>query len=97
MREGDFLLCTLPFPVLSRIAVEPKFSGPKGRAIRELNYDSSTEVLAVAWRRFWEADDGIYGGGTFADLPTGTTYYPPDLRNLRRLHGVRRVATRGVV
>jgi len=76
--EGDFVLCTLPFPVLSRIVVEPEFSGPKWRAIRELNYDSSTKVLFVCNRRFWEQDDGIYGGGTYTDLPTGTTYYPSD-------------------
>ena len=76
--EGDFLLCTLPCPVLTRIAVEPEFSGVKARAIRQLNYDSSTKVLAVTNRRFWELDDGIYGGGTFTDLPTGTTYYPSD-------------------
>ena len=76
--EGDFLLCTLPCPVLSRIDVQPEFSGPKWRAIRELNYDSSTKVLAVARRRFWESDDGIYGGGTFTDLPLATAYYPSD-------------------
>ena len=76
--EGDYLLCTLPLPVLSRIVVEPDLSGPKWRAIRQLNYDSATKVLALSRRRFWEADDGIYGGGTFTDLPTGTTWYPSD-------------------
>src|SRR5258706_5486007 len=76
--EGDFLLCTLPCPVLSRIEVQPELSGPKWRAIRELNYDSSTKVLAVARRRFWESEDGIYGGGTFTDLPIATAYYPFD-------------------
>ena len=76
--EGDFVLCTLPFSVLTRMIVEPELSGPKLRAIRELNYDSSTKVLALTHRRFWEQDDGIYGGGTFTDLPTGTTYYPSD-------------------
>jgi monoamine oxidase len=76
--EGDALLCTLPFPVLARVRVTPAFSGAKQRAIRELNYDSSTKVLAVTRRRFWEADDGIFGGGTFTDLPTGTTWYPSD-------------------
>lgn len=50
----------------------------KARAIRLLNYDSSTKVLAVAARRFWESEDGIYGGGTFTDLPIGTAYYPSD-------------------
>jgi hypothetical protein len=74
--EGDVLLCTLPFPVLSRIRVTPPLSAGKQRAIRELNYDSSTKILAVTRRRFWEADDGIFGGGTFTDLPTGTTWYP---------------------
>ena len=75
--EGDFLICTLPCPVLGRIET-PGFSGPKMRAIRQLIYDSSTKVLAVTKRRFWETDDGIYGGGTFTDLPTATTYYPAD-------------------
>jgi monoamine oxidase len=74
--EGDFVLCTLPCPVLARIDVRPQLSGPKQRAIRQLNYDSSTKVLAIASRRFWESDDGIYGGGTYTDLPTGTTWYP---------------------
>ncbi|HEY0338876.1 MAG TPA: FAD-dependent oxidoreductase, partial [Burkholderiales bacterium] len=74
--EGDFVLCTLPCPVLARIEVRPRLSGPKARAIRELNYDSATKVLALTARRFWEADDGIYGGGTYTDLPTGTTWYP---------------------
>lgn len=73
--EGDFLICTLPCPVLGRIET-PGFSGAKQRSIRQLVYDSSTKVLAVTKRRFWETDDGIYGGGTFTDLPTATTYYP---------------------
>ena len=76
--EGDFLLCTLPFPVLNRLEVAPPFSPAKERAIRELNYDSSTKVLAITTQRFWELQDGIYGGGTFTDLPTGVTYYPAD-------------------
>jgi monoamine oxidase len=74
--QGDFVLCTVPCPVMSRIDVE--LAPEKWRAIRELSYDSSTKVLAVANRRFWETDDGIYGGGTFTDLPIVSTYYPSD-------------------
>lgn len=74
--EGDFVLCTLPFPVVQRLVVDPAFSQQKQRAIRQLSYDSSTKILAMTKRRFWEAEDGIYGGGTFTDLPTGTTWYP---------------------
>lgn len=76
--EGDFVLCTLPYSVLSRMQIDRTFSGPKRRAIRELNYDSSTKVLALTARRFWESEDGIFGGGTYTDLPTGITYYPAD-------------------
>lgn len=76
--EGDWLICTIPLPVLARLNIDPLFSGGKMRAIRELNYDSSTKVLAVCNRRFWETEDGIYGGGTTTDLVTGTTYYPSD-------------------
>jgi monoamine oxidase len=74
--EGDFVLCTIPFPVLSRM--DTPFGASKRRAMRDLYYDSSTKVLALTNRRFWETDDGIYGGGTFSDLPISTTYYPSD-------------------
>jgi len=63
---------------LSRLQVEPPLSGPKQRAIRQVTYDASTKVLALTNRRFWETDEGIYGGGTYTDLPTAITYYPSD-------------------
>jgi monoamine oxidase len=74
--EGDFVLCTIPFPVLSRL--DTPFSAAKQRAIRELSYDSATKVLALTNSRFWETDDGIYGGSTTSDLPISTLYYPSD-------------------
>jgi monoamine oxidase len=76
--QGDFVICTVPLPVLSRIAVTPAFSPEKQRAIREVSYDSATKVLAMADRRFWETDDEIFGGGSAADLPSVLTYYPSD-------------------
>lgn len=76
--EGDFVLCTLPFPVLSRLEIDPPFSVAKQRAIHELNYESSTKVLAVVNQRFWETDDKIFGGCTYTDLPTALIYYPSD-------------------
>jgi len=74
--EGDFLLCTLPFPVLARVEVVPEFSGAKRRAIRELHYDSSTKILAVAGRRFWEQDEGIFGGISRTDQEITQIVYP---------------------
>jgi monoamine oxidase len=76
--EGDFLICTAPLPVLARMEVRPDFSGAKQRAIRQIGYDSSSKILARYGRRFWELDDGIYGGGSVSDRPTVFTYYPSD-------------------
>ena len=39
--EGDFVLCTLPVPVLGRLPFAPPLSGAKQRPIRELHYDSA--------------------------------------------------------
>jgi monoamine oxidase len=73
-------LCTLPFPVLARVEVEPGFSGAKRRAIRELNYDSSTKILAVTARRFWEQDERIYGGRPSRTCPRGPRGIPATTR-----------------
>ncbi len=76
--DGDVLLITVPLGVLTKIQINPALSPTKMRAIRQVTYDSSTKVLAHARRRFWEMDEGIFGGGTYTDLPTGVTYYPAD-------------------
>jgi monoamine oxidase len=55
-----------------------ELSGAKRRALRQITYDSGTKVLALTRRRFWELDDGIFGGGTYTDLPIGMSYYPSD-------------------
>jgi len=77
--EGDFVLCTLPVPVLGRLQFAPPLSGAKQRPIRELHDDSATKVLVVANRRFWETDDRIFGGGTYTDLPTGSPTTRPTM------------------
>ena len=76
--EGDLMVCTLPLGVMQRIDFAPGLSGGKMRAVRQVTYDSSTKVLAQTKRRFWETDEGIFGGGTYTDLITGITYYPSD-------------------
>lgn len=76
--EGDLMVCTLPLGVMQRIDFAPGLSGTKMRAVRQVTYDSSTKVLAQTKRRFWETDEGIYGGGTYTDLITGISYYPAD-------------------
>ncbi len=76
--EGDFLLCTIPFPVLAAVAADPPFSHEKQRAIIELGYDSGTKVALLTKNRFWEKDNGIFGGSSTTDLMTGAIIYPSD-------------------
>ncbi len=81
---GDYAIVTLPFPVLRHVEVVPRFSRAKQRAIRQLYYDASAKVLVQCRRRFWEQDDGIFGGGTITDLPIRNLYYPEHGRETGR-------------
>ncbi len=82
--RGDVAIVTLPFSVLRHIEVSPAFSRGKQRAIRQLHYDASAKILAQCRRRFWEIDDGIFGGGSVTDLPIRNVYYPEQGRETGR-------------
>ncbi len=82
--SGDHVILTVPFPVLRHVEVNPAFSHRKQRAIRELNYDASGKIFFQCRRRFWEEDDGIFGGGTLTDLPVRNIYYPEHGRETGR-------------
>lgn len=65
--EAEYLVCTIPFPVLRGIEVSPSFSVAKRRAIAELPYTSVARVYLQASSRFWL--DGGPRGWTYTDLP----------------------------
>ena len=81
---GDYAILTVPFPVLRHVEVLQPFSRAKQRAIRQLHYDASGKIFFQCRRRFWEEDDGIYGGGTVTDLPVRNIYYPEHGRETGR-------------
>jgi monoamine oxidase len=81
---GDYAIITVPFPVLRHVEVLKPFSKPKQRAIRQLHYDASAKILFQCRRRFWEEDDGIFGGGSVTDLPIRIVYYPDHSRETGR-------------
>jgi monoamine oxidase len=81
---GDYAIITVPFPVLRHVEVLKPFSRAKQRAIRQLHYDASAKILFQCRRRFWEEDDGIFGGGTITDLPIRNLYYPDHGRETGR-------------
>jgi len=73
--RGDYAIITVPFPVLRHVEVLKPFSRAKQRAIRQLHYDASAKIFFQTRRRFWETDEGIYGGGTVTDLAIRNLYY----------------------
>ena len=77
---ADHVICTIPFGALRLVSLHG-FSPLKLRAIRNLNYASSTKVLLHCSRRFWEEgspDERIIGGASLSDSITRATYYPSD-------------------
>jgi monoamine oxidase len=81
---GDYAVVTIPFPVLRHVEILKPFSRPKQRAIRQLHYDASAKIVMQFRRRFWEEDDGVYGGGTVTDLPIRILFYPDHGRETGR-------------
>ncbi len=82
--KADYMILTIPFPVLRHIEVLKPFSHAKQKAIRQLHYDASTKIFMQCRRRFWEEDEGIFGGGTVTDLPIRNVYYPDHGRETGR-------------
>ena len=70
--RGDYVVCTIPFPVLAKI--DHDFPAPYRAAIAGVEYDYSNKIAFDA-PRFWE-DDQIYGGITFVGGETALIWYP---------------------
>jgi monoamine oxidase len=45
-------------------------------AVEAVNYSNSAKIGVQMARRFWEEDDGIFGGAAIHNLPLGTFAYP---------------------
>ena len=81
---GDHAIVTVPFPVLRHVEALKPFSPAKQRAIRQLHYDASAKIFMQFRRRFWEEDEGIFGGGTVTDLAIRNVFYPEHGRETGR-------------
>ncbi len=56
--DAEFAVVTLPFSVLRKTGVEPRFSGLQAEAVNELPYTAITKYFLSPRRAFWE-DDGL--------------------------------------
>jgi monoamine oxidase len=70
--SADYLVCTIPLPVLARMNTD--FSPHVKQAIAGAQYDHAAKV-AFESPRFWEAEQ-IYGGLSFGGPATGAVWYP---------------------
>jgi monoamine oxidase len=71
---ADWCLCTIPLSILSQI--EMNVGASMQDAINAVPYTPSVKVGLQFKRRFWEQDDGIYGGISYTDLPPRLIGYP---------------------
>ena len=73
--SADYCVCCLPMAVLQRIEVD--FSADMGRAVMEARHSDAAKLGLQMRRRFWEEDEGIFGGHLWArDLQLGEFSYP---------------------
>jgi monoamine oxidase len=70
--KADYVICTIPFPVLAKIDTD--FSASLKKTIASVVYDCSNKV-AFESPRFWEKEQ-IYGGISFVGAPTALVWYP---------------------
>ena len=64
---ADWCVCALPLSILSQVPLD--VSRPMKAAIDAVPYSSSVKFGLQFRRRFWEEDEGIFGGISYTDLP----------------------------
>ena len=72
--EAPYCICTIPLPVLSDI--DHNFGSDASRAIDSIVYMSTGKIGLQFKRRFWEEDEGIYGGITHTNNQLTQIFYP---------------------
>jgi hypothetical protein len=72
--DADYCVSTIPLPVLNDI--QKDLSPPVQSAIAAARYDGAGKIGLQFKRRFWEQDDGIYGGRSWTDQEVGQIIYP---------------------
>lgn len=81
---GDYAIVTVPFPALRHVEILKPFSYAKQTAIRQLHYNNAVKIFLQCRRRFWEEDEGLFGGATVTDLPSRLLFYPDHGRETKK-------------
>ncbi len=72
--SADWCVCTIPASILSQIPMN--VGGKMKTAINQLSYGAGLKIGLQFKRRFWEQDDGIYGGLSYTSQPNAMLGYP---------------------
>jgi monoamine oxidase len=76
--RADYAVVCVPAPALDQLAITPDLPHRQRQAVRGVNYASSSKTLVHVSERLWEHRDGVFGGGSFTDLPIQQSWYPND-------------------
>lgn len=74
--NADFCICTLPPTIAARLPAD--FSAPVKAALTATHANPAGKIGLQFRRRFWEEDEGIYGGVSRTDQPIKQIVYPPE-------------------
>lgn len=72
--EGAFCISTLPLTILREVSLD--VTPDLRAAISAVNYSNAGKIALQFSRRFWEEDDGIFGGITRTDQEITQILYP---------------------
>jgi monoamine oxidase len=72
--DADYVICTIPFPVLRRLDAD--FAPETKAAMAKVDYVPAGKVAFQATRRFWELDHQIYGGISWTSRDITQIWYP---------------------
>lgn len=72
--RAEYLVSCIPLVILKK--VDHGLSAGMAAAMDSVRYSPSAKVGLQFRRRFWEEDDGIYGGASYTNLPLGQFGYP---------------------
>jgi monoamine oxidase len=74
MAEGDYCVCAIPLTILA--GLKTNFSPETRKVIASVQYANAGKMGLQFKRRFWEEDDGIYGGASKTDQEITQIVYP---------------------
>jgi monoamine oxidase len=72
--HAEFCVCTLPLPIVA--SLEGDLSSDLRQAAAAVPYAAAGKIGLQFKRRFWEEDDGIFGGISRTDQPITQIVYP---------------------